>query len=118
MRIAFKAPWHYLIWSSPLLSAEAEIGMTRLIRRKGLFYMVRLYWGYVTDDEETFTLSCASLWFAQNYPCIICAIGFFADSDVLIKVGLAWFITVFFGTVKYVGWLLSLLNRWPPLAKN
>jgi hypothetical protein len=113
----FKTPWHYLTWVPPALSAEGEIGIARLTRRTGMLNMVLLYWLFLTN-EGRFTAKCAEMCFSQNYPIFLCAIGYFFDSDTLVVIGLAWLVTLAFGTAKYIGWIVSLLNRWPPLANG
>lgn len=53
-----KAPWHYLIWREANLSAEQEIALARLTRRRGIFYMLRLYWGIVTGENDRYSWGC------------------------------------------------------------
>lgn len=113
-----KAPWYYLIWSPPAMIAEHEVALARLTRRKGMFYMLRMFWQILTADEGRFTWGCAKLFFAQNYLGFICAIGFFTESDELLVAGGAWILSLVFGTVRYIGWLIWLLNRWPPLSSD
>lgn len=115
--LKFKAPWHYLIWCPPAMSAECEIALARMIRREGMFYMVRMFWGIVTQEDK-FTLGCAEMLFTQNYPVVICAIGWLTGIEDLLIAGAGWLVTLVLGTARYIGWLIWLLNRWPPLARN
>jgi hypothetical protein len=118
MFIKPKVPWHYLIWKEANLSAEHEIALARLTRRRGIFYMLRLYWGVVTGENDRYNLGCFWIFAAYNYPPFLCSAGYFlglVDCGIL---GGAWLITWAIGTTRYLGWLIWLLNRWPPLASG
>ncbi len=118
MFIKPRAPWHYLIWNGANLSAEHEIALARLTRRRGIFYMMRLYWGIVTGEDERYTLDCFGIFIAFNYPPILCGAGYLLGLEDCAILGGAWLITWAIGTTRYLGWLIWLLNRWPPLASG
>lgn len=118
MLIRPKAIWYYLTWRRPNLTGEHEVALARMTRREGIPYMVRLFIGIVTADEGRYTLSCAWIFLAYNYPAFICAAGYWLGVEDMAIAGIAWSLTLAFGTIRYVGWLIWLLNRWPPLAKN
>lgn len=113
-----KAPWHYLFWKESRLSAEHEIALARLTRRRGIFYMLRLYWGIVTGEGDRYNWSCFWIFVAYNYPPFLCGAGYLLGLEDCAILGGAWLVTWAIGTTRYLGWLIWLLNRWPPLASG
>ena len=106
------------------MDAETEVAIASLTRRRGIFYMLRLHWGVVFDEEDGFTKGCLSILFSYNYPAFI-AIGAYGLGFLLpvtdlagpaAWLGVIWLVTLTFGSLKYIAWLFSLLNRWPPLS--
>lgn len=80
--------------------------------------MLCLYWGIVTSEDGYFTLSCAWIFVAQNYPPMLCALGYLLGVTDFAILGGAWLVTWAIGTTRHLGWLIWLLNRWPPLASG
>lgn len=117
MFIKPRTPWYYLTWAPPRLIAEDEIALASLVRRRGLLFMVGLFWGIVTN-EGRYTTGCFSFFLAQNYPFLLCSAGYLLGVDDCGRIGLVWLATFVFGTVRHMGWLVWLLFRWPPLAKG
>lgn len=106
------------------MSAEQEISLAKLTRRKGILYMVFLFWGIVTNDGR-FTLGCLQILAAYNYPGINTwgygAGWIYPETNLDVAsawMGIAWLVTVVLGTARYIGWLAWLLNRWPPLSNT
>lgn len=120
-----KTPWHYITWRPPVLDAETEIGIASMTRRRGIPQLTLIFWGLLAR-EHGFGLASMGLCFAYNYT------GLFAGGATMLGmrywpasgwtalagvVSLAWGSTVVLGTARYVGWLISLLRRWPPMGK-
>ena len=122
MIIRPSVPWFYLLWKQPALSAEQELAIARMARREGLFAMMRIYWQVVTkeSDDRTpyFDLACAWAFFARNYPPFLCVAGYLIGLQDIGVLGIAWGATFAYGSLREMAWLLSLLYRWPPVAKS
>ena len=123
MRPKLKTPWHYLIWRNSNLSADQEVAVTRLTRREGFFYMLRICWLLLTEEDasgkQRFTVSCAWIFLSQNYPLFVCLAGYLlTDIEAFGVVGMIWLATFVYGSLRYVAWLIALLFRWPPMAKG
>lgn len=118
MIIKPKTPWHYLLWKESKLSAEQEIALARLTRRRGIFAMLCLYWGIVTSEGNLYTRGCFMIFLSYNYPLFLCGAGYLLGVEDCAILGGIWLITWAFGTTRYLGWLIWLLNRWPPLASR
>lgn len=96
-----------------------------MTRRRGIPQLVLLFWG-LTPREVGSWVPNFRLWLSYNYTGFIAgaatmfgmrywpASGWTALAGV---VSLAWAVTVALGTARYVGWLISLLHRWPPLGR-
>ena len=122
MFIKPSAPWVYLLWSKPHLSAEHEIVLAKMTRRVGIFAMLRIYWQMFPHEREVrtlyFELERAWMFFAKNYPPFLCLAGYYLGLSDCDMIALAWGVTFVYGNVREIAWLLSLLYRWPPMAKN
>lgn len=122
MAIKPAAPWVYLLWRQPRLSAESEMAMARMTRREGLFAMLSLYWRLITKERDDrspyFDLDCAWIFLAQNYPPLLCLVGFLIGLEDCGVIAAAWGLTFAYGSARELAWLLSLLFRWPPMAKG
>lgn len=79
-------------------------------------FMQCLYWGIVTNEDNKFTWGCLQIFLRQNYPIFLCSAGYLLGVEDLWIVGAVWLVTFILGTVNYFGWLIWLLNRWPPMA--
>lgn len=122
MLIKPSAPWIYLMWRQPELTADQEVVIAGMVRREGIFSMLRIYWQIVTKEREDrtpyFDLDCAWIFFAKNYVPFLCWAGYLIGLSDCGLIALAWSITFLYGTVREAAWLLSLLYRWPPMAKG
>lgn len=122
MLIKPSAPWIYLLWRQPNLSADQEMVLARMTRHEGLFSMLRLYWQIVTkerdDRTEYFDLDCAWSFFAKNYVPFLCLAGYLVGLSDCGLIASVWGATFAYGTVREIAWLLSLFYRWPPMAKG
>lgn len=86
--------------------------------------MLRIHWGLVFEEEDRFTMGCLLILFSYNYPAFIAsgayAVGLiFPETELIGPAGwlaVIWLVTFSFGTLKFIAWLIALLNRWPPLS--
>lgn len=120
-----KTPWHYLAWTPPQLEPKAERNLAAMTRSKGWIWAVLLFWG-LPDGISGVALGKVRLFIAYNYTGILAGVAAWVSvqlgSDpglvaVSAVVGLGWLATVAWGTAKYVGWLASILGRWPPMGR-
>ena len=122
MLIKPSAPWVYLFWRQPKLSAESEMALARLMRREGSIYMLRMYWRIVTNEREDrrtiFSLGCAWIFLAKNYPPFLCLAGYLIGLEDCGVIAAVWGLSFAYGSVRELAWLFSLLYRWPPIAKG
>lgn len=91
--------------------------MARYIRRVGLFRTSLMFLGLVSQ-EGGFTAGCAKLAIGQNYPVLICAVSLLNNDQWPLFASAAWAVTVLVATAKHTAWMLALLSRWPPMAKD
>jgi len=119
----FKNPLHYLFWTPPALSAESEISIAELIRLRGIPRMIMLFWGIPFRADRGWL----ALFLSYNYPgvlllalSLICVIAIPANelTALLVITSICWFVTLLYGTIRHLGWLIMLLFRWPPVAKS
>jgi len=113
-----KAPWYYLAWCPTETPPDVELALANLIRRKGHFYLLRIFWGVVTGEGDRFTLGCAWILLAYNYPLLVCAIGYWLEFTDFGTLGGAWLLSFAWGTARHLAWQIALVNRWPPMASN
>lgn len=120
-----KTPWHYLAWTPPQLDPKAERNLAAMTRSKGWIWAVLLFWG-LPDGISGVAFGKVRLFIAYNYMGILAGVtvwlGIRFGSDpgwvsVSSAVGLGWLVTVVWGTAKYIGWLASILGRWPPMGR-
>lgn len=121
-----KTPWHYLTWAPPLLDPKAERNLAAMTRSKGWVWAVLLFWG-LPDGASGVAFGKVRLFVEYNYSGILAGaavwLGFSFGSDpgwiaVFAMVGLSWLVTVVWATAKYIGWLASILGRWPPMGRT
>ncbi|WP_043641452.1 hypothetical protein [Chromobacterium haemolyticum] len=118
-----KAPWHYLSWTPPQLEVQAERNLAAITRRKGWLWAILLYWGVV--EGEALGWHKLRIFLDHNYAGLALGCGVWVADwltmpgwiAVLVVAALGWVATVLWGTAKYIGWLVSILNRWPPMGK-
>lgn len=120
-----RSPWHYLSWSPPRLEWTSERRMAALVRRNGWIWAILLFWG-VPDGNSGVAFGKLRLFVSYNYTGVLAGIAawltvqFGGDPGwgaIAAMVGLGWVITIIMGTTKYISWLVSLLNRWPPMGR-
>lgn len=120
-----RTPFYYLTWRPPALSAEHEIAMARLTRRRGFAGMVLLHWAvYLPEkpyEDEYHLVGALGMLFAQHYIGIVAGLfaiigsmvpqtGFLTPALVLASV---WAVALLYGTARFLGWLAWLQQRWP-----
>jgi hypothetical protein len=113
--VPWKLPWHYLTWRPPALCAEQEIALARMIRREGLLRMQRLFWGLLTRGEG-FPWPFWDIALGYNWPILLIGAGWAVGLADMGWLAALWGVTWVVGTVRYAGWLLWLLHRWPPVS--
>lgn len=120
-----KTPWHYQAWAPPKLDPKAERNLAAMTRSKGWVWAVLLFWG-LPDGISGVAFGKVRLFIAYNYLGILAGVavwlGIRLGGDpgwiaVFAMVGLGWLVTVVWGTAKYIGWLASILGRWPPMGR-
>lgn len=88
-------------------------------------WAVLLFWG-VPDGNSGVAFGKLRLFISYNYTGVLAGIAawltvqFGGDPGwvaIAAMVGLGWVVTVVMGTSKYIGWLVSILNRWPPMGR-
>ena len=104
------------------MSAEHEVALAKMTRRVGIFAMLRIYWQMFSNEREDrslyFDLTRIWMFFAKNYPPFLCLAGYHLGLSDCDMIALAWGVTFAYGNVREIAWLLSLLYRWPPMAKG
>lgn len=113
-----KTPWFYLTWRPPSLTPDQEVAMARMTRRVGLWAMLLHHWGYVTLEDGSMDLFCITYLLGQNYSPLLCWFGAWLGLEDCMILLYLWLFTFAWSTVRYIGWLIWLLMRWPPLAKG
>ena len=95
------------------------------MRRRGWLWALLLFWG-VTDGSSV-KFSRLRVFISYNYAGL--TVGLLAGcapelglvgtgwGAVIATIGLGWLVTVVWGTARYVGWLVSILDRWPPTER-
>lgn len=115
-------PWCYLTWRPTNLSPEHEVAFTRMTRREGFIYMLRLHWHIIAMETDAgkryYNLESAWIFLSRNYPPFVCLLGYYVGLDDCVTLALIWLATFVYGTLRYLAWLIALLYRWPPLAKG
>lgn len=122
MLIKPSVPWIYLLWREPKLSADQEVALARMIRREGILSLLLPYWQLVAKERDRgglyFDLGCAWTFLAKNYFPFLCWAGYLVGLSDCGALAMAWGATFLYGSMRQVAWILSLLSRWPPMAKG
>lgn len=120
-----KTPWHYLTWQPPELEPKAERNLAGMVRSKGWVWAVLFFWG-LPEGVSSVVFGKLSVFISYNYPGLLVGLsyglGLYFGAEpgwiaVAATVGLGWSVTVAWGTAKYLGWLVSILGRWPPMGR-
>lgn len=119
-----KSPWHYLAWQPPALDAHTERNAAAITRRRGWLWALLLFWGIA--DGPAVKFGKVRIFISYNYAGLIAGLlaGFGPKLGlgagwiaVIAAIGFGWLVTVVWGTARYVGWLVSILSRWPPTGR-
>lgn len=119
-----KTPWHYLTWTPPELEPQAEKNLAALTRKRGWGWAIRLHWGIV--DGEASRIGKLRVFLAKNYAGVVLVLGALLVKGLalgdgwissLMLLGVGWLTTVVWGTAKFVGWLMAIMARWPPVGR-
>lgn len=115
-----RPPWHYIIWSRPGVNWETEQFFANMFVQRGRGWALLVFWGLILEKGSTFQdrvlqfLNCnyagvVSLLLMLMMPLMNMGPGWQA---VVVASGTGWMATAMIGSVRYLLWVDSILDRW------